>query len=464
MTEQAPRIPLTPIEKRIILNQMLFTCGHSLTSGAFLSFFGLELGGAGFAIGLLMAVPDLAGWGGYLGSAVLSNRYSKKVIYICSTFISRMLWLLIPSLLLCPQELRSQHVSADIPVSWIFLLLVGIVTLSWAIQYLAFVSYVSWITGLINRAQWDRLLGRWELSRVAILIVLPPLVISLRSLMSKHASAAELHVYYQLIFTVGCLFQLLSILPVIQLPRDQVATSTPLSSASHPISQWNRLTVIFTNRSLLCLILGSWWLAFFQGLTQSVFFLYLIKVLKTSQLFQVSCMSGMYLMQSLLCFTTVYWCQKYGSRQVYFFSLIGVSMALLCWLQASAEQWGWIVLAYLIWGIFAAVNISGQSMLLKHAPADDNRYAFALFRPAAGAFAALSGLFGGWYLDQLLKTNPTISLFSSTLNSYQWIILVSWVGRITASLWILGVAAVPAPEVSSSGLDVTENPLTDPSA
>jgi hypothetical protein len=104
---------------------------------------------------------------------------------------------------------------------------------------------------------------------------------------------------------------------------------------------------------------------------------------------------------------------------------------------STREFWQPVCLAYALWGGFGLVNVCLNNLCLKLAPRSDNTTQFAVFEQVGGLIAGLAGLLGGYCLDRLLAG---ISQGSPTAQSAFLVLMaVSWLGRLTAPLWLLGV-------------------------
>jgi predicted MFS family arabinose efflux permease len=130
-------------------------------------------------------------------------------------------------------------------------------------------------------------------------------------------------------------------------------------------------------------------------------------------------------------------CDRFGNKWLLFWGVVGVSFAMPFWLLASPDWWWLLFGAYLFWGGFAVLNISGRNLMLKLAPRSDNSAHIALFRQVGGLIAGLSGLLGGIWLDKLLGSGFQLKWGGCLLDGFGVIFLVSFVGRLTAAYWVL---------------------------
>jgi hypothetical protein len=204
------------------------------------------------------------------------------------------------------------------------------------------------------------------------------------------------------------------------------------------------------NRSFRFLLASRWWLAFFQGLTQAVFFKYARDQLDLSLEFYTVLTSTMLALQLVWTRWAARLSDQGRDRIALFWGLLIASSAIPCWMAATRGFWQPVCLAYMIWGSFGLVNLCFNNLCLKLAPRSDNSRQFAVFEQIGGLLAALAGLLGGYLLDRLLIGSPfgTVDPHSAFL----LLMLISWFGRFTAPLWLLGVrgADVPGRQGTSS--------------
>ena len=193
------------------------------------------------------------------------------------------------------------------------------------------------------------------------------------------------------------------------------------------------------NRSMRFLLLHNWWLAFANGLTQAAFFFYLVGPLAIKLGTFYVLMTVMRVVKIPVSALTGTICDRFGNKAPLFWGVLVAGFALLFWLLATPQRWWWVFGAYILWGGFAAVNISGQNLLLKLAPRSDNATQLALFRQIGGLLAGLSGLLGGLWPDSLRTSEFLIELGTYRFESFQLLFLISWIGRFTAAFWILPI-------------------------
>ena len=89
-----------------------------------------------------------------------------------------------------------------------------------------------------------------------------------------------------------------------------------------------------------------------------------------------------------------------------------------------------------MWGLFGAVNLSLQNQLLIVTPRHRNTFQLALCRQGAGLIAGLTGLAGGFWLEKQLASEAPFQWMNYEWNPFLLIFALSFLGRLTAPLWL----------------------------
>jgi MFS family permease len=202
---------------------------------------------------------------------------------------------------------------------------------------------------------------------------------------------------------------------------------------------WPLVRRAFGDRSFRLVLAQSWWLSCAQGLSQAALFKFQVDVLHIPLPMYYVLSSVMLGLQLPLAALGGWLSDRYGDRRPLMYSLAAVSTALLFAIAASPERWWLMFGAYAVWGLFGVVNVCGQNLALRLAPASDNTVHFALFRQIGGLLAGAAGLCGGLWLDALLSESSDVNIAGRMLVPFQIVFAVSLLGRATAPLWLLGV-------------------------
>ena len=433
----------TAVLRAILINSALWTAGHVLTSGGFVSYFGYELQIGTFAITILLSIPELAGLWGLAARPLIRWAGHPQQVWFWSGIAARVVLCALPGFALLPGSVRGAQ------AAW---LVIGTLGFAQALQGISTVAYLSWTSQLVAPVEWSQLLVRRNITNLMVLLVVP-VVAGLASDSWKRAvkqevwSAASLLWCYVVVFSVGICLQLWSMLWLWKLPRQppQQADLTPSTSAS---GRWRET---LWNRRFRWLLCFAWLHALFAGLTQSAFFLYRLQVLQIGlgtyylleNVMRISQIAGSGLCEK----STRTWTAK--SCLVIGWSMVTASM--LVWFWASREQWYWICLVYLLWGGWAGINVCGPEILLRTTPAHDNATAWAFYDRGAGWLAGISGLLGGWWLASLQESHAQWHWGSWTWGPFEMLFAAGFAGRLAAGgcLYFLR-EPVDTPETSTT--------------
>jgi len=159
----------------------------------------------------------------------------------------------------------------------------------------------------------------------------------------------------------------------------------------------------------------------------------------------------MYLLQMATAWMAGRWCDRHGYRNMLIGSTWLVGLSLLFWLASLDGRWLWLCGAYALWGGFGAVNLSLQNLMLKVVPRQRNTFPIAVFRFGSGGIAGLTGLVGGYWLEQQMANNQ------SGVDPFLTLFVVSLIGRMLAPIWLFGVRE---PEQTSTETEPTNQDST----
>jgi Na+/melibiose symporter-like transporter len=417
------------VTRAVVWNQALWTAGYSLTTGGFLTYFGYELGATAFLVSVLLIVPETAGIVGLVARWLIQHTGNRKRVWLTCSMAARFISLGIP--LLAFPQLRPSGLDPLIAM-------IVCLAVSQAFQAIAYVAYISWLADLVPEARWGRFFAARNISKLSVLLVVPVAAGFLRdwwrTTVRQNDMADETALLaYVVVFSIGIVLLLASMLPLLRLPN----VSTRAETIALP--EWKIITASFANRSLRFLFLHNWWLAIANGLTQAAFFLYSVRVLGISLATYYVFFCLMQLVKMPVSWATGHICDRFGNKAPLFWGLVIAALALPFWMFATKERWWLLGGAYFFWGAFAAVNIAGRNLVLKLSSPGDNTAQLALFRLGGGLLAGLSGLAGGIWLDQLLKNEFHFNIGSQQFEAYHLLFLLSFIGRITAALWVLPI-------------------------
>ena len=424
----SPTLHFTTIRSAVVKNQMLWTAGASLTSAGFLIFFGKELGATGFAIALLLAIPETLGIVGQLSRILTHLIGSRKKVWLLFSIIARIAAAAIPLLAYSPFR-NSLHDPMTV--------LITALIIASAAQAIAYNAYLSWISELVPSSRWGELFSRREIAKVALLVFLPMAAGFFRDWCKTEWGNDGSFGVFGFIFLIGLLLQLLAIIPLLQLPN------LPMTATVKSLSGFQILRSAFQNRSIRLLVLGHWWLAIAQGLTQAVFIRYLFWELKIGLGGYYFLMGIMFLLQIPMSQLAGSISDHQGDKRALILSLIATSCAMPFWFLVTPSRWYILIGAYVFWSCFAVTNITGRNLLLKLSPRSDNQLHVWLFRHASGFLAGIAGIIGWLLLKNWQGQNMEWIFLGATIGPYAMLFLISTIGRITTPLWFLAIHEPP---------------------
>lgn len=422
----------------VVINQLLFTAGYSLTSGGFLTYFAADSGAAQklSSMAWVLALPELVSVLAIGTPWLLPWCGDKKRVFLFCSLAARGAYLLIPLSVFQPWLA---------PFS---VLLFGMIAGS-VLQAIAFTAYLSWLSDLAPERSWGRFFARRNIAHLSILIFVPFLAALLRdALKASDVSDTLRMTVYAATFVGGNLLQLVSLWPLCRwpaVPPENASGRSGMASESENLRlpRWP-----VPRRMYGQVLLFSFWLAFFQGMTQTAFFVHSYRQLGLS-------LSLFYLLQG-----TMYVCQipvtqlagvvsdQRGNRNLLMASTFLVSLALLFWLASLNGNWLWLWGAYVLWGGFGMVNLTLQNLVLRVIPPAKNTALIAGFRFGSGLIAGLTGVAGGYWLERALAEGSTY--LGGTLSPFAAIFLVSFLGRWLAPLCLLGLREPPYEKAAES--------------
>ncbi|MAT16228.1 MAG: hypothetical protein CMJ46_13270 [Planctomyces sp.] len=433
------------------VNQGLWSLGEVLTGGAFLHYFIYDLDVSFKAISVVIALPELVGCVALFTRLLLQFNLGLKRIWMRLLFASRFVAMLIPC---CLYWEHTQGGNNDV-----IFLLICLLAAAEMLQAFSYTAYLSWLSVLSPQYRWGELFAWKNIAKVAVLLLWATAVGLTRDHLDHVYGKQALKFFYIGCFLFGCLLQISSFWPLRHLPDPEVDQEV------HRLGWSDMIESILRKPSLRWLLLHNWTLAFFNGLTQSVFYFYMRNILHTPLAFFFLLMGVMRIAQMPVSYYAGRACDRGHDKRMLLWGLLFANAGLFFWFPATAEQPYWLVLCYALWGFYGAANIGGQNLLLKYAASRDNTLHLAMFHRIAGALAGTSGLIGGWLLseyfefDTSLISDMSLQIFGLELGlglpdddpvKYHTLILLSVVGRYAALLLLAGVSPRPDPEPATA--------------
>ncbi|WP_166819946.1 MFS transporter [Thalassoroseus pseudoceratinae] len=423
-TEEQPQIELSRLTRSVMVNQLVWTAGYSLTSGGFLLYFAKGLGAEQWAITVLLVLPEMLGITGLFGRKLLQRFGSSKRFFLTFSLLARCCMLAVPF-----YGFRLFRADGDVA----FASMIGVLAISYILQEIAYVIYIAWISELAPQSHWGRFFAWRNIAKLVSMLTVPVAGGFLRDWWRHAGPPEEALLAYEIAFSLGVVLLTVSLLPMLKVPD---VSLPPLADA---VPSWKRIREAWREPSMRFLLLHAWCLAFANGLTQQAFFSLTYGHLGIQLGMYYGLSSLMQLVKLPVSWFSGRQCDRSGNLRPLVIGLIIASSGLVFWLLATKEQWWWVIPAYTCWGFYAMANIAGRNLALELSPAADRLVHFALFRQVSGVCAGMSGLLGGWWLGKLFAADVEWSFLGRTLGAAHVIIVVSLIGRYASLLWLIPV-------------------------
>ena len=429
-TDSGPTASPMEVGSRLAATQTIFTAGHALTTGGFFNYFVNSYKPTATWLAILQAAPELFETAGLLTRPVVMRLMSRKTLWIVGLVLCRLAALAIPFI-----AIVGQGKSATEVLPWVLIA----VAVWYALQGMSYIAFLSWLSDLAPERTWGRVFASRQLVYVAMSWVMGTVGGSLVRWQRASLAKDQQIWFYIVAFTVGGIVASLSFLPMLRLPAIKTQTKFDRLKILEP------LRAALADRNFRFLLLWVTHMAFAQGLTQAVLTKYQIDVLKIPLDGYLRMLAVMQTIQIVLSPAAGFLSDRIGDRNLLFGSHLLLSGAMVFPFLATAERPQWQLGAYVVWGLFGIVNVVMYTLAWRLAPRSDNTSYLGLFRPLSGLTAALAGMVGGICLDRLLGSGWAFATAGRTWTGFHLIFLVSFMGRLTAPFWLLGIGDEPSP-------------------
>lgn len=418
------------IIRRVWLGQLLFSAGHALTTGGFLNYFADPyFKGLTLAFAVLQITPESAESLSVITRWIVQRCGNPKIVWWSALVLARIAALAIPGIV----------IGGAVPgTPGVIALIIGSLAACYLLLGISHTAYLSWLSQRVPEVNWGRMLASRSIAVSLVTIAMTGTASRLVD-WTLHQTGWGRELVYPVLFSVGGGICLVSIVPLLVLPAGEaIPPQAPapsgyddqyLPQAQSSLSTFRRAWNDIGFRRFL---LGSWHLAFFQGLTQTAQFQFSKSILKVSLSDYYAMVSLMLLLQIPLAALSGKLVDRGHERTVMVLGLLGLSAAMGCWTLAGWYGISWLWAAYFIWGGFGLVNVAQPSLALKLSPRVDNALQLSLYRPIGGLLAAIAGLIGGSVLTQYAEGSQLAPLVV-----FQALFLISGFGRAMAALWFL---------------------------
>jgi MFS family permease len=398
-------------------NALLWGLGNGLVSTTLVTYLARELGAEGLAIGLIVAIPNLAG-SLRLGTPwILALVGSRKWFSLAAFLLSGLLLLALPIACRPADESGAYGRLALLVIlwgGWHLAMFLGVVALwSWLgdaaesktrgtfIGIRTSLLTVGQIGGILAAAafayeypQWNPAASRWDT------LAWPAL-----------AGAALM---------IAAIAPLLWLRDIPYIHQGQHPGRQLLNSLSDP-----------RFRPLL----GFWCYAgLANGVTQAAQGLYPLVVLKLPVEKFLLLQAIMFTGQILVAPALGWLADRGRAKTIMIVSQILVSLALLFYPLASREQPLWLAGAYVLWIAWAGLNVCLPHLMLKLSPGENSPPYISMYFALGGLVTGLSSVICGALFDELPKSGPLLSPLP--FDRFAWTFLLGTFLRLSSIAWL----------------------------
>ena len=422
-------------------NGAVWAVGNGLASSTLVIYLALELGapGAGLAVSLILAAPQIAGLLRLAAPRLIRWFGSRKRFCLASYALSLAVLALLPACVATR--------SLGTPTVGLIVLVVA-----WCVyhllEYLGTVALWAWLGDLVPLRIRGRFLGRrerWMVAGQAIGMLAAALfTMALRDTWPEVPN----WLVYVIAAEVGVACMAHSLLPLAVMP-DPLAKRGQDSLAERPggcdaQKRPDPLSLVapLADKQFRRLIYFGCWFSFFNGVTQSVQYLYPARGLAISLGFMLVLKTGMRLGQLAISPTMGRFADRLGNRPVMLLSLPIVASGPLFYFFSTPEEWYWMIGAWIVWIAYAGLNVCLPNLMLKLAPSADKAAYIASFYAISGLCIAASTVLGGMLFDWF--QDARFELMGRQFDFHQYSFLFGWITR-TMGVLLLWLILEPAP-------------------
>jgi MFS family permease len=422
-----------PVRRRALaeghVNAALWAIGNSLTTGPLIYYLASDLGAQGLALGLVLAVPNLAGVLRLAAPAVIYRAGTARRACLAISTASYLLIVGLPVIVSAvPTISRSTAVLAMISLLFVHQVL----------EYLGVVALWSWWGDLVPA----RIRGRYFARRQMVLLAasIPTLLAAgffadrWRSLYAQEPD--RLLLAYAIPVALGAVFLLASLVPLALMPATRAYPRPERTLV------WRAVAAPLADRRFCRLLVFRSWFSLANGVSQTVqnviypkqilsFGVTPLQVMKvTTQLGQVAVSPAAGAASD-----------RYGNRPVLMAGQVCVSLSLVFYMLASGPETRWLLLgAWILFAAYAAHNICLPNLVLKLSPAIERPAYIATNDALSSLFHAAATVGGGALFDWLRRTSSDTSL-----EPYRSCLIILALGLAMRSFGVVLLAAIDEP-------------------
>ena len=298
------------------------------------------------------------------------------------------------------------------------------------VEYLAMVAFFSWVGDIVPpqvRSRFFAWRQGWLLGGTLLGVLLATRWLPKLFPVAVNAPLWEL---YLIPATLGGLFKLVSVLPLLKMPEIAWHRTT--------FQFAGRFTQMFApllNRRFMLLVGFVSWIHLANGLTQVTQTEYnkWLFPYATIALFGTLTQAGQFFLSP----PTGRLFQRFGNARVMVVSMVLVSTGSLCYFAATPETRYFLALAAVIWVFWIGVNIGTINMAIGLARPDEKTAYLAFYLAVTTGMLAMGTIVGGNLSDYFRDTTFPIPLINATWNYAQLSFVLSWLMRLLSGLWLI---------------------------
>ena len=301
------------------------------------------------------------------------------------------------------------------------------------VEYLAMVAFFSWVGDLVLSRVRTRFFAwrqGWLLGGTIIGVILATRVLPELFPVAVSAPTGE---QYLIPATLGCLFKLVSVLPLIKMP--EIAWyRTAFRFADRIVQMFAPLT----NGRFMLLVGFVSWINLANGLTQATqtsynYWLFPGEEYAMIAFFGTLTQTG----QLFLSPPTGRLLNRFGNARVMAVSMMLVSTGSLCYFAATPGAKYFLALAAVAWVFWVGVNIGTINMAVGLARPDEKTAYLAFYFAVTTGMLALGTIVGGILADHFRNAVIPIPLTDATWDYAQLSFVLSWLMRFVSGLWLI---------------------------
>jgi MFS family permease len=424
--------------RRAYWNGAIWAIGNGLTSSTLVIYLAMELGvpGMGLGIGMIKAAPRIAGLLRLAAPALIAGFGSRKGFCLGAYLASGVVLLGLP-LAAAPGWLPSPLASlAALVLLWCVYHL---------LEYLGTVALWSWLADLVPLRIRGRFIGRrqrWLVAGQAAAMLDAGLFTW--GWRAMHPFLPR-WIGYAVPAGVGACFMIASLAPLVRIPglergRRRTSEVSETSEVCGPRPGSGRAILApLADRRFRRLVLFIAWFSLFNGLTQSVQYIYPY-ALGMTLFVMLTLETGTRIGQLGISPWMGRLADRFGNRPVMMVSLALTSAGLLFYLFTTPEHRWWFAGAWAIWIAYAGLNVCLPNLMLKLSPRENNTGYIATFDAASGLAFAAGALLGGLAYDRMKGLAFFLLGGTVALGYFHYAFLFGWATRSLGLLVLLGVA------------------------